>query len=135
VVPQRARHDALHQTCVFESGGIYRSRSAFRCVWAVKCRHTNFNARVGPVRFQQKVCRDTLHRTCVFTSVGIHGSCNALRCVWAVKHPCTIFFVLRSAWCGFHQKHAKTHYFELVFCIQWDLWVMYCILVCLGHET
>jgi hypothetical protein len=48
---QKARRDTLHQTCVFESGGIGGSRSAFQCVRVAKHRCTIFHARVGPVRF------------------------------------------------------------------------------------
>jgi hypothetical protein len=43
--------------------------------------------------------------------------------------------MLGWAWCGFHKKHARTHNAKLVFFIQWDLWVSYCVLVCLGRET
>jgi hypothetical protein len=53
----------FHKKCVgtryaklvfFASGGICESRSAFRCIWDVKCRHTIFHALVGLVRFPQK---------------------------------------------------------------------------------
>jgi hypothetical protein len=50
----------------FSSGGIYRSCSAFWCVWGVKRWHTIFHAQVGPARRPQKVRRDMLHWTCVF---------------------------------------------------------------------
>jgi hypothetical protein len=41
--------DMLCQTCVFVSGGICGSCSALWCVCGAKCRHTIFQAWVGPV--------------------------------------------------------------------------------------
>jgi hypothetical protein len=41
--------DTLRRICVFASGAICDSRSAFLCVQGVKRRHTNFHSRVGLV--------------------------------------------------------------------------------------
>jgi hypothetical protein len=46
-----------------------------------------------------------------------------------------LFFVVGWARCGFHKTCAGTHYVEYVFCIQCDLRVTYCILLCPGHKT
>jgi hypothetical protein len=51
-------------------------------LWGTKCHRTTFNARVRPVRIQQKAHRDTLWQTCFFfASGGICGSCSAFQCV------------------------------------------------------
>jgi hypothetical protein len=57
----------------------------------VKCRHTIFYDRVGPVRFPQKACWDTFRRTCVFASGGICGSHNVVRSARGAKCGRTIF--------------------------------------------
>jgi hypothetical protein len=65
-IPQKAHRDTVRRTCIFAFGGIYRSRSAFRCVRGTKCRCNIFHGRVGPIRIAQKVQWDTLCRMCVF---------------------------------------------------------------------
>jgi hypothetical protein len=47
---KKADRDMICRTCVFASGGICGSHSAFPCVRAMKCRHTMFHIWVGPVR-------------------------------------------------------------------------------------
>jgi hypothetical protein len=85
------RQDTCRRICVFASGGICGSRSAFRCLRGTKYRHTIFHARVGLVQFSKKARRDKLRRTCVIASCGICRSRSALRCIRGVKHRCTIF--------------------------------------------
>jgi hypothetical protein len=45
----KKRLDTLRRSCVFASGEINGSRSAFWCVRGEKCRRTIFHARVDPV--------------------------------------------------------------------------------------
>jgi hypothetical protein len=89
------------------------SRSAFRCVCAVKRRCSNFQARERPVRIQQKARWDTLRQTCIFASGGICVSRRALWCVRGVKRR-HIIFMLGWARCSFHEKCTGTHYAELM---------------------
>jgi hypothetical protein len=96
--------DTLRRTCVFASGGIYGSRSAFRCDWGMKRRCTTFHARVGPVRIQQKARWEMLRQTFVFAS-GASGAQNID----------ALFFILGLDRYGFNKKHARTRYAELVF--------------------
>jgi hypothetical protein len=56
-IPQKMHRDTLCQTCVFLSGGICGSRSAFWCL--------------GTGAVSIKVRRDWLRRTCIFASGGI----------------------------------------------------------------
>jgi hypothetical protein len=48
---KKACCDTLRRTCVFVSGGICGSHSAFQCIWAVKRGHTIFHAQVDSVQF------------------------------------------------------------------------------------
>jgi hypothetical protein len=53
----KSARDTLCRTCVFASGGICGSCSAFWCILDVKRLRTIFQARVGPVRIRQKCVR------------------------------------------------------------------------------
>jgi hypothetical protein len=82
---KKARQDTLRQTCVFASGRICVSLSAFWGIGGVKHCRTIFHSQVGLVRIPQKACRDTLRQTCGFASGGIYGSRSTLRCIRAMK--------------------------------------------------
>jgi hypothetical protein len=83
----------LRQTCVFASGGICGSRSAFRCDWGMRCRCTFFRLRWDRCGFQKKAHQDTLCRTCGLHSVGYAGHLVHSRASGARKVD-ALFFML-----------------------------------------
>jgi hypothetical protein len=100
--------DTLRRTCVFASGRIYRSRSAFRHVQATKQWHTVFHALVGSVWFPYYAKHVFLHPV---GSVGHVPHSGALE----PHNVDTLFFMRGWTWCGFHKKRVGTCYTELVF--------------------
>jgi hypothetical protein len=75
-----------------------------------------------------KQCTGTLRRTYVSASSGICGLGSGFWCIWAVKHRHTIFIL--SGTCTDFTKSALRHLTpSFCFCIWWNLWVTYCILV------
>jgi hypothetical protein len=119
----------------FASGGIFGSRSAFRCVRCVKHRHTIFHGRVGLVQIPEKVYWDTLTQTCVFASGRICESRSALPCVRDVRRRCTIFLARVGPVRNPQKTRGGTLHRTCVFCIRWYLWVTYCIRVSSGRVT
>jgi hypothetical protein len=73
-------------TCVFASGAICVSCSAFWCIRGTKYRCTIFRARMGKVRIPLEARRDKLLCTCIFASGAICGSHSASVCVRGMKH-------------------------------------------------
>jgi hypothetical protein len=69
---------------------------------------------VGPGVDPTNSMLDMLHGTFVFASGEIYGSRSTLLCVRGVKYRCNIFI---PGWAhrGYHKKHARTQYAELVF--------------------
>jgi hypothetical protein len=89
--------------CVFASGGIYRSHSAFQCVGGVKPHCIFCHAQVGLWRFPEKSSSGHVAPNLFFASDGICGSHSACWCVWSVKLRHTIFCA-QFSWCGFQKS-------------------------------
>jgi hypothetical protein len=69
---------------------------------------------VGPGVDPTNSMLDMLHEIFVLASGEIYGSRSALLCFRGVKYRCNIFI---PGWAqrGYHKKHARTQYAELVF--------------------
>jgi hypothetical protein len=68
--PQKVSRDTLHRTCVFISGAMCGSRSAFRCVRAVKSRHST------PKHVTPNLCFSILWDLCVTQCILVHLGSN-----------------------------------------------------------
>jgi hypothetical protein len=110
----KTHRDPLHRTCVFASGWISGSHSAFWCARGWKHRRTIFHARVGPYGFDKKrtMARyvDLVFLHLVFSSGQIvHSGASGAR------NNDALFFMLGWGRCSFHKNHVGTRYAKFVF--------------------
>jgi hypothetical protein len=111
-VPQEWRRDTLCRTCVYASGAIWRSHSAFCCIRGVECQHTIFIlrwARCRPTRsvpghIALNMCFCILHdlevTLCILLHPGRETSVHNFSCMsWM---SCSMFWCVRCA------KHRST---------------------------
>jgi hypothetical protein len=77
---------------------------------------------------------EVMSNLCVLDPVGYTGHvvCSG---PFGAQNIDALFFVLVLDWYGFQKKCAGRRYAKLVFCIQCDPWVTYCIAVHPGCET
>jgi hypothetical protein len=93
----------LRQNCVFSSGGMYRSRSAFWCVQGVKYRCTIFHAQVGRSGFLEKRARRLYAKLVCLQPVGSVSHVLNFG-TSGVQNVDALFFVLRLDRYGLHKK-------------------------------
>jgi hypothetical protein len=109
----------LHRSCVFASGAS-EARNLNVLRWA-RCGFHKMHAGTRYAKLAS-FASDGIYRSIVHS--GASGARNDI----------ALFFMLRWARCGFLRKHVRTRCTEPVFCIQWDLRVMWYNLVSLGGK-
>jgi hypothetical protein len=70
---KKTHRDTLRRTCVFASGGICESLSAFGWIWGMKHRCTIFHTRVSPVQIPEKSVSGHVTPNLCFHPVGYVG--------------------------------------------------------------
>jgi hypothetical protein len=120
----------LHQTCVFASGGICRSRSAFRCIRGAKRRHAILHAWVGLVRILENRNGSCYAELMFLHPVGSTG--HVVHCgAYGAQNVDAPFFLLVWDRYGYHKKCAGTRYTKPISLLP----VGYAGQVHLGRET
>jgi hypothetical protein len=110
---KEVRRVTLRQTCVFASGAICGSRSAFYYVWGMKRWHTTIHTRLGQCGFHKRRQWTCYAKHLFFTSSGICLSRSAFRFIQGTKYQCTIFYA-RLGMVRIPKKSIGRRYIELV---------------------
>jgi hypothetical protein len=100
--------ETLHRTCIFASGEICKSRSAFHCGQGVKHRRTNFIhmwAKAHKTHYAELVFLYPMESV----SHVVHSG------AFEAQNGNTLCFLLRWDWYGSDKKRDGTRYAEFVF--------------------
>jgi hypothetical protein len=117
----------------FASSGIYGSRSAFRCVWGTKHRHTIFHSRLGTYS-TKSVLGHVMLNLCFCIRCDLRDTkCIPVRS----GHETSTYYFSCSRRTGMDSTKSMLGHVmpKLCFCIYWDIWVMQCIPAHSQHET
>jgi hypothetical protein len=118
----------------FAPSGIYESRSALWNIRGVKRRCTIFHARWARCRSHKKRVRTRYNEHVSLHLVGSSGHVVHSG-VSAVRNIDELFSFPVGPDADTTKSLSGHVILNLCFCMQWDLWFTYCILVRPGHET
>jgi hypothetical protein len=120
-IQQKVRRNTLRRICVFASGEICGSHSAFWCIWGAKHQPLFFMLGWDWYGFNKKRSGTYYAKLMFLHPVGSMGH-TMQSSASTVQNVDTLFFMLGWALCGFHKKLPGHLTLNLCFCIRCDLW-------------